>query len=132
MTRLLVPMALAAVLAGCVNIQTTVTPAPNGAANSRVPAGEVLFSLHPEQPAQSVSLTGDFANWDPSAIAMSDEDGDGTWTTTHVLTPGEYQYKFVINGTEWLEDPANPERIGDSYGGHNSVLHVGGEATTTP
>ncbi|NUP88662.1 MAG: isoamylase early set domain-containing protein [Candidatus Sumerlaeia bacterium] len=123
MTRIIIALALGSVLAGCVGISTvsTTTSAPATA----VAAGEVEFRLRPEAAAQSVHLTGDFADWNPTAIPMSDSDGDGTWTVTHTFTPGEYQYKFVVNGDQWVADPANPEQVDDNYGGHNSVLRVG-------
>ncbi len=55
---------------------------------------------------------------------MKDEDGDGTWTRTQPLTPGRYQYKFVIDGVNWKEDPNNPNRVDDGFGGFNSLLDV--------
>lgn len=34
----------------------------------------------------------------------------GSWTITAPLPPGTYGYKFLVNGSEWLFDPNNPER----------------------
>jgi cyclomaltodextrinase len=90
---------------------------------------EVSFSYHPERPATTVSLTGDFAGWNPTGIPMADRDGDGTWTVTHSLRPGEYLYKFVVDSTEWQPDPNNPERVDDGHSGFNSVLHVRSETS---
>jgi 1,4-alpha-glucan branching enzyme len=53
---------------------------------------------------------------------MTDEDGDGTWERREVLPPGRYQYKFVIDENNWKEDPNNPQRVDDGYGGFNSLL----------
>ena len=55
---------------------------------------------------------------------MKDDDGDGIWTRTEKLTPGRYQYKFVIDRVNWKEDPNNPNRTDDGYGGFNSLLDV--------
>ncbi len=55
---------------------------------------------------------------------MKDDDGDGIWTRTEKIAPGRYQYKFVIDQTNWKEDPNNPNRTNDGYGGNNSVLDV--------
>lgn len=55
---------------------------------------------------------------------MEDSDGDGIWTRTEKLPPGRYQYKFVIDRVNWKEDPNNPNRIDDGYGGFNSLLDV--------
>ena len=50
--------------------------------------------------------------------------GDGTWTITRKLPPGTYGYKFVVNGTTWKQDEANPEAKDDGFGGKNSVVTV--------
>ncbi|MFH1680111.1 MAG: glycogen-binding domain-containing protein, partial [Candidatus Eisenbacteria bacterium] len=55
---------------------------------------------------------------------MSDEDGDGIWQLVVDLPPGRYQYKFVIDEKTWKEDPNNPQRVDDGYGGYNSLLVV--------
>jgi hypothetical protein len=55
---------------------------------------------------------------------MKDPDGDGVWERTEPLPPGRYQYKFVIDRVNWKEDPNNPNRIDDGYGGFNSLLDV--------
>ena len=48
----------------------------------------------------------------------------GIWTRTEKLPPGRYQYKFVIDRITWKEDPNNPNKTDDGYGGFNSVLDV--------
>ncbi len=55
---------------------------------------------------------------------MKDEDGDGIWTRTEKLPAGRYQYKFVIDRVNWKQDPNNPGRIDDGFGGFNSLLDV--------
>lgn len=55
---------------------------------------------------------------------MKDLDGDGIWERTEKLAPGRYQYKFVIDRVNWKEDPNNPNRTDDGFGGFNSLLEV--------
>ncbi len=55
---------------------------------------------------------------------MEDPDGDGIWERCENLPPGRYQYKFVIDEQNWKEDPNNPQRVDDGYGGFNSLLIV--------
>ncbi len=55
---------------------------------------------------------------------MKDEDGDGIWSRTEVLPAGRYQYKFVVDRVNWKQDPNNPSRIDDGFGGFNSLLDV--------
>ena len=108
-------------------------PAPAAAptekpAASTGPPVEVEFSFQPViSGVQSVSLAGDFNDWNATATPMADGDGDGRWTVKVKLTPGPHEYKFVIDGTTWQEDPNAEDTKSDPYGGKNSVLYVGGE-----
>ena len=55
---------------------------------------------------------------------MSDPNQDGIWELHTELPPGRYQYKFVVDETNWKEDPNNPQKIDDGFGGFNSLLIV--------
>lgn len=55
---------------------------------------------------------------------MDDGDGDGVWTIVVDLAPGRYQYKFRVDETNWKEDPNNPQKVDDGFGGFNSLLIV--------
>lgn len=55
---------------------------------------------------------------------MQDQDGDGVWERLEKLPAGRYQYKFVIDRVNWKEDPNNPNRLDDGFGGFNSLLDV--------
>lgn len=76
---------------------------------------------HQAPGASQVYLAGEFNNWSDSANAMTG--ADGTWTLTIDLAPGDYQYKFVVDGT-WTADKANPDAADDGFGGKNSVAKV--------
>ena len=86
---------------------------------SRVDGG--IEFTYDDTNAGSVSLAGDFNNWNMNAEPLI-QDEDGVWRVVVELGPGEYEYKFVVNGTEWIADPDNPRVVGD-YG--NSGLTVG-------
>jgi mono/diheme cytochrome c family protein len=81
----------------------------------------------------SVSLAGSFNGWSASAWPMTWDAARARWTTARDLGDGDYQYKFVLNGTEWVQDPANPMTAPDGFGGNNSLLHVacGGTGPTS-
>ncbi|MEK8022620.1 MAG: alpha amylase N-terminal ig-like domain-containing protein [Candidatus Hydrogenedentota bacterium] len=83
-----------------------------------------LFSFKPPAGAKMVSVAGSFNGWNPSAAKLSDADGDGIWTVDVPLPAGKHQYKFVVNGIDWLVDPANPMKMEDGLGGSNSVVEV--------
>lgn len=93
----------------------------------------VLFRFYAPS-AQVVQLAGDWPenNWLAGQAQtgsflvgeMEDPDGDGIWERVEPLPPGRYQYKFVIDRVQWKEDPNNPQKTGDGYGGNNSLLTV--------
>ncbi len=85
--------------------------------------GGVLFQYRAAG-ATSVAIVGDFNTWSPNEDLLSDDDRDGVWTLVFPLPPGTYQYKYVIDGDHWVEDPANPDRVPDGFGGTNSVMEV--------
>lgn len=99
--------------------------------------GGVKFQFYAPY-AKFVTLAGDFNGWGGTAqgrynpkIDRMHDDGkngddtanDGVWTIVISLSPGTYQYKFVIDGINWYTDPNNPETI-QSGGFTNSVVRV--------
>ena len=73
--------------------------------------------------AESVSIVGNFNNWVPTEDYRMDRNEDGTWTKVINLEPGEYHYKYVVDGI-WVEDNRNPSISVDPYGGINSVVEI--------
>ena len=82
------------------------------------------FRLDGHGTANSCVVTGDFTMWGADtahgAIAMT-LGVDGGWTAMHSFTAGTYQYKFVVNGNQWIADPTNTDTVPDGNGGVNSV-----------
>src|ERR1041384_4630257 len=70
--------------------------------------------------AENVGVAGEFGNWNILPMAKGE---NGKWTKTLYLKPGNYGYKFVING-DWKLDPNNPARktVNDI---ENSAITVG-------
>jgi 1,4-alpha-glucan branching enzyme len=86
--------------------------------------GKVEVKLKLDAPdASSVCVAGQFNDWDPKDIPL-EKGGDGIWRVTLRLEPGTYEYKFIVDGTDWIEDPSNPDKVPDPYGGNNSLLTV--------
>jgi 1,4-alpha-glucan branching enzyme len=99
--------------------------------------GGVIFEFFAPS-AHTVTLAGDFNRWggtsdgvyNPNIDRMYDDGthgdrlaGDGIWTIIKELPPGKYQYKFVVDGTTWYNDPSNPETQ-EEGGFINSVIRV--------
>jgi len=87
------------------------------------PATRVVVTYRPNKEVSKVALVGNFNNWDKDVDFM-DRQADGSFRFEMPLAPGVYHYKFVLNDTEWILDPANTQRISDGWGGENSILRV--------
>ncbi len=89
----------------------------------RVENGSLLFIYHDDY-ADSVSVAGDFNNWSHVATPLK-RNNSGLWATDIAVTrAGRFEYKFIINGRRWIEDPGNGLKAPDNYGGLNSVVVV--------
>lgn len=55
--------------------------------------------------AQSVSLVGDFNNWNPTANPMK-QMPDGAWLLTMELKHGHHRYAFLVDGVLTLDPRA--------------------------
>lgn len=77
--------------------------------------------------AASVSLVGDFNDWDPARAPM--QTAQGVWATAVRLPPGRYRYAFLVNGVEWRADPGAPAAKDDEFGTPSSVVTVGGKGS---
>ncbi|WP_284618927.1 alpha/beta hydrolase [Aquabacterium humicola] len=73
--------------------------------------------------ARAVFLAGDMTAWDAGKRALQRE-ADGRWRLRIALEPGQWVYKFVVDG-RWIADPANPQRDSDGLGGQHSFIWVG-------
>jgi len=93
---------------------------PRKESDGQTPKRRIRFSL--EAPgAQEVGLAGTFNGWEARARLLK-RDGRGVWSTSLTLTPGTYEYRFLVDGA-WQNDPGagvspNP------YGTQNSVRVV--------
>lgn len=83
----------------------------------------VLFQLDAPG-AASVTMAGDFNDWDPRATVLSRTEDEGHWAVVVPLERGTYRYAFVIDGERWVADPRG-RNLTDDFGGRNSVVTVG-------
>jgi hypothetical protein len=80
------------------------------------------FNLKGYKDAKKVVLAGNFNDWDKEELQMQrTEDG---WKISYVLGPGNYQYKFIVDGN-WITDPDNPHIVSDTKGHENSFIIIG-------
>lgn len=88
--------------------------------NSFVGIGDTVlfrYSLHTEK--NLCALSGNFNAWNANELFMTKTEKG--WELPYVLAPGNYEYKFVLDGT-WITDPGNPFVV--YSGGETNSLKV--------
>lgn len=83
----------------------------------------VQFVLHAPS-ARSVSLVGDFNDWQTDETPLERVEGAGLWTATITLRPGRHVYSFVLDGTRWIRDPQAAIAADPDFGQPQSVIVV--------
>lgn len=82
----------------------------------------VQFVFHAQE-ARTVSLVGDFNDWDPEATPLTPM-GEGVWSVVVPLRPGVVRYSFLVDGSEWRADPRGLPARSD-FGRPTSVAYIG-------
>lgn len=86
---------------------------------------KVTFRLPKEAVANadSVSVVGEFNEWNPGATPMKSSKS-GEFSTTLELEQGnEYQFRYLINGQQWTNDNEADKFVSSPYGdAQNSVI----------
>lgn len=86
------------------------------------PVCKVTFTLPEAIKAESAYLVGDFNNWDEKTTQMKKSKG-GQFSTTLELDKGrEYQFRYLVNGTEWHNDWHADKYVANPFSGDNSVV----------
>ncbi|MBR7156711.1 MAG: glycogen-binding domain-containing protein [Lentisphaeria bacterium] len=90
---------------------------------SKTSSGRRMVTLEVQDtPGRDVRVPGSFNEWQP-VKKLTDKNHSGIYRCRLMLAPGEYQYKFCIDG-EWRADAANPNFVPNDFGSLNSVLIV--------
>ena len=77
---------------------------------------------------RSVHVAGSFNGWAKTVAAggwpLTYQADKKLWTLTQQVPAGNHTYKLVLDETDWITDPANPNMQPDGFGGQNSVLNI--------
>ncbi len=84
---------------------------------------QVTFIFHPAgDGCQRVEVAGSFNNWQPDIGKMARQK-DGTYRKRLQLDPGEYRYRFLVDG-QWVTDPEAERLVPNPFGSMDSMLTV--------
>ena len=78
------------------------------------------FVFKPARSAKKVFVAGSFNGW--KLVPMT-KLKDGGYSAAVTLSPGTYEYKFVVDG-QWVTDPKANWAVPNPYGSMNSVVKV--------
>lgn len=86
------------------------------------PICKVTFYTPASIEANTVHLVGDFNQWEETATAMK-KLKDGRFSITLELDANkEYQFRYLINGSEWHNDWEADRYVPNPFSGDNSVV----------
>lgn len=74
--------------------------------------------------SSKVALVGDFNEWSPLSHPM-DANKDGSYKTTIDLESGKtYAYRYLVDGTTWVNDTEADGYVPSEYGVENCVVEL--------
>lgn len=81
----------------------------------------VTFSMPAGIWADTIHLVGDFNGWSKTATPL--RLGEHNWSVSLELDAGRsYQYRYLVNGTDWYNDWRADRYEPNELGGDNSVV----------
>jgi hypothetical protein len=114
--------ALAWLLVPSLESRVVPSPAVSPVVEPHIPLRTIRFTF--EAPgASTVVVTGDFLEWRPEGVPLH-RLPSGEWAGQIDLPAGVHHYAFVVDGREWVADPAASSRVDDGFGHENSLLVV--------
>jgi 1,4-alpha-glucan branching enzyme len=85
----------------------------------------VTFELPAAIWAETVCLSGDFNDWNRHSHPLTRSRQDDAWHITIELERGRvYQFRYLINGSNWHNDWNADRYVENPFGGDNSVLET--------
>jgi len=90
------------------------------------PVCKVKFSLSGNlyTSVDSIDVVGEFNDWKPGATSMK-KSKTGEWSATIDIPAGKpYHFRYLINGTEWENDPEADSFQNGGMGSDNSVIEL--------
>ncbi|MEO8396766.1 MAG: isoamylase early set domain-containing protein [Chloroflexota bacterium] len=83
---------------------------------------KVTFSMPKAVQGETVFLVGDFNNWNETATPMKKQKDESFTITLDLEKSREYQFRYLVNSTEWHNDWEADKYVPNPYSGDNSVI----------
>ena len=90
------------------------------------PECKVTFILAKEIAAsvKQANLVGDFNNWDIESIPMKRLKNGELSATINLATGKEYQFKYLLDSREWINEKDADKYVPNAFQSDNSVVVV--------
>jgi 1,4-alpha-glucan branching enzyme len=74
----------------------------------------------------SISVVGDFNQWDPHANLFSEKEADGSYSVAVILEANnKYQFRYLADGIHWFNEAEADGEVESYYkGSKNSVIVI--------
>lgn len=89
------------------------------------PVCKVTFALSAEavNGAKTVAIAGEFNGWNADAQVLKKQKDGSYKTTVELPVSGEYQYRYILDGTTWANDWAADKYVANGVSAdENSVV----------
>jgi 1,4-alpha-glucan branching enzyme len=86
------------------------------------PICKVTFYLPAAVKAETVHLVGDFNNWDEHSTPMKKLKDDRFTVLLELDAGREYQFRYLIDQSEWHNDWEADKYVPNPFSGDNSVV----------
>ena len=83
---------------------------------------KVKFSFTVEN-AETIEILGLNSDWEKSIVMSKKKDGSFS-AEVSLAKDSQHEFKYRVNETEWINDPAADSQSANIYGGSNSVITV--------
>ena len=83
---------------------------------------KVKFSFNVEN-AETVEILGLNSDWENSVIMSRKKDGTFS-ADVNLPKDSRHEFKYLVNETEWVNDPEADSEQPNVYGGSNSVISL--------
>ncbi len=71
--------------------------------------------------AETVEVLGLNSDWENSVIMSKKKDGTFS-ADVNLPKESKHEFKYLVNATEWLNEPEADEQLPNEFGGSNSVI----------
>jgi 1,4-alpha-glucan branching enzyme len=72
--------------------------------------------------AKSVQLLGNFNNWDQASEPMTMLKTNDFTATLELESGKEFQFRYLVDGSEWKNDPEADGYVMNDFGSENGVI----------